>query len=247
MGGIALQQTNLTSRGLEHDRCWMLTDLSGRFITQREWPRMCLFTLQQTNEGFVVRADGNEQLIPFYQEAGETVTVEVFDTPMTALAASTDLSTWFSEQMGMPCRLVKHSDITQRQVDLQYALPGEQTTFSDGYPVLFIGESALQELNHRLEEPLSINRFRPNIVFSGGNAHVEDTWKGITINTTQLRGVKPCGRCVVTTINQATGEKGIEPLRTLATYRQKENKILFGQNAVVVKPGFIRVGDFIEA
>jgi uncharacterized protein len=90
-----------------------------------------------------------------------------------------------------------------------------------------------------------MNRFRPNLVFTGGNPHDEDTWKRFAINGQQFYGVKPCARCVVTTIDQQTGEANAEPLKTLATYRRQEHKILFGQNVISPVNGFIRLGDTI--
>jgi uncharacterized protein YcbX len=119
-------------------------------------------------------------------------------------------------------------------------------SFADGYPLLIIGQASLDGLNARLTEPLPMNRFRPNLVFTGGEPHEEDNWSDFRVGTISFRGVKPCGRCVMTTIDQQTAEKGGEPLKTLATYRKNGHKILFGQNLVALSTGKIRVGDRIE-
>ena len=117
-----------------------------------------------------------------------------------------------------------------RQVDTKYASKGDITSFSDGYPFLIIGQESLNLLNSKLEKPLPINRFRPNLVFNGGQPHDEDRWKQFSINDITFYGVKPCSRCVVTTVDQETGSAGTEPLRTLTTYRKFDHKVNFGMN-----------------
>lgn len=136
-------------------------------------------------------------------------------------------------------------DDTKRMVDTEYAKNNETTSFSDGYPFLIIGQSSLDELNSKLSEPLPINRFRPNIVFTAGEPHAEDSWQHITINGIEFFGVKTCARCVVTTINQQTAVAGNEPLKTLAAYRTVNNKVKFGMNLLHKGTGTIKVGDTI--
>jgi uncharacterized protein len=133
-------------------------------------------------------------------------------------------------------------DDAKRLVDTDYAKNNEITSFSDGYPFLIIGQSSLDELNSKLEEPLPIDRFRPNIVFTSGEPHEEDSWKHITINAIDFFGVKTCGRCVVTTIDQQTAVAGKEPLKTLAGYRSVNNKIKFGMNLLHKGEGKVQVG-----
>ena len=132
---------------------------------------------------------------------------------------------------------------TSRFVDKFYAHNSEITSFSDGYPILIIGEAALDKLNALLPEKIKINRFRPNIVFKGGDAHDEDEMAHLSINNLDFFGVKLCSRCQVPTINQETSERGKEPTRTLAQYRAYENKIKFGQNLLHKGEGLIKVGD----
>ncbi len=137
-------------------------------------------------------------------------------------------------------------DSTERKVDPKYALQDDITNFSDGYPILIIGQASLDDLNSRLADPLPINRFRPNIVFTGGTPYEEDGMEHFKINDLDFYGVKPSARCVVTTMNQETGIAGKEPLKTLATYRSKNNKVYFGQNVLMKGKGKINVGDPIE-
>jgi uncharacterized protein YcbX len=137
-------------------------------------------------------------------------------------------------------------DIERRKVDERYALNNEITSFSDGYPLLMIGQASLDDLNSRMAEPLAMDRFRPNIVFLGGAPYDEDTMEHVKANDIDLYGVKLCARCVVTTINQLTAEKEKEPLKTLAGYRMKDNKVYFGQNILFKQAGMIKVGDTLK-
>jgi uncharacterized protein len=153
---------------------------------------------------------------------------------------------WFSGILGKTCQLVYMPGATKRRVDGRYALNKEITNFSDGYPFTTIGQSSLDDLNSRLEEKLPINRFRPNIVFTGGAAFEEDGWKHFAINEIDFYGVKLCARCVIPTINQDNIKQGKEPLKTLATYRQKNNNIYFGQNLLHHGEGALHIGDEIN-
>ena len=145
----------------------------------------------------------------------------------------------------MQCRLVYFPEENGRPVDPLYNVNNEQVSLADAYPFLIIGQRSLDDLNSRLPQPLTINRFRPNLVFTGGEPYEEDTWRNISIGTTRFVGVKPCSRCFLTTVNPETGEKGIEPVRTLSTYRKRDNKIYFGQNLVALDHTEINVGDII--
>jgi uncharacterized protein YcbX len=156
---------------------------------------------------------------------------------------SEEFDEWFSEALNMQCRLVYMPDDSEREVDQRYAKPGMITSFADAYPFLLIGQSSLDDLNKRMAQPLPMNRFRPNIVFTGGDAYSEDLMNQITIAGLTFYGAKLCARCVLTTIDQQTAMKAKEPLKTLASYRMKNNKIMFGQNLVHENTGIISVGD----
>jgi len=132
---------------------------------------------------------------------------------------------------------------TERKADPRYAQHNENVSFADGFPYLVISQASLDDLNSRLAEPIEMRRFRPNFVISGTEAFAEDQWKHIAIGDSRFEVVKPCARCVLTTIDPETAEKGPEPLKTLATYRRNGNKILFGQNVTAQHFGELKVGD----
>jgi hypothetical protein len=137
-------------------------------------------------------------------------------------------------------------DDSVRPVDPSYGEAGDRVSFVDGYPFLIVSRAALDALNARLASQLPMNRFRPNVVIGGVGAHTEDTWRSIRIGEIPFDVVKPCARCVVTTVDQDTGAMGVEPLRELASYRKRGTNVLFGQNAIHRARGWIREGDSIE-
>ncbi|WP_207514864.1 MOSC domain-containing protein [Longitalea luteola] len=248
LGGIAVNTATLTDRGFQYDRRWMLVDENDRFLSQREISAMALLKVQLTDGGLLVQntgVPGAELLIPFEPASLETFMVTVWSNHCRAQKVSDRANAWFSEQLGLPCKLVYMPDTTRRYVDGRYAHNKEITSFSDGYPLLLISQASLDDLNSRLEIPVPMNRFRPNIVFKGGAAFLEDSMKQFQINGVSFFGVKPCSRCVITTIDQQTAEKAKEPLRTLSTYRTKNKKILFGQNLLFHGTGSISIGDTI--
>jgi uncharacterized protein YcbX len=142
-------------------------------------------------------------------------------------------------------RLVFMSESTARKADPRYALQGENVSFADGFPYLLISRASLEDLNQRLPLAIEMNRFRPNFVVSGAAPFEEDSWKSIQIGDLRFTAVKPCSRCILTTIDPETGEKGAEPLKTLSSYRRINNKVLFGQNLVAAQTGTLREGDKI--
>ncbi len=249
LGGVALDKATLTERGFEHDRRWMLVNADNQFISQREVNAMALLKVQLTGQGLLITnigVPGEEMHIPFLPTITETEMVTVWSSRCRAQRVSDEADAWFSKQLGFPCKLVYMPDTTRRYVDGRYAHNKEITGFSDGYPLLLIGQASLDDLNNRLETPLPMNRFRPNIVFTGGAAFQEDYMKHFMINGITFFGVKPCARCVITTINQQTAEKAKEPLKTLSTYRMKNKKIYFGQNLLHQGTGVVSIGDAIS-
>ncbi len=250
MHGIAIQSTYITDRGLQHDRRFLLIDKNNRFLTQREFPKMALLqTAIEEDSLFVFHKDSSKNklalpLVP--QPSNEKIVVKIWEDDCEAQFISQQADDWFSGQLNIDCRLVYMPDSTERQVDKKYAIHDDITNFSDGYPILIIGQASLDDLNNRLTESLPINRFRPNIVFTGGTPYEEDGMEHFRINHLDFYGVKPSARCVVTTTNQETGIAGKEPLKTLATYRAKNNKVYFGQNVLMKGQGKINVGDPVE-
>jgi uncharacterized protein YcbX len=248
LGGIALQEATLSDRGFTYDRRWMLVDKENRFISQREVADMALLKVSLQKQGLQVKhihRPGSDFTIPFEPATSETEMVTIWGDRCRAQLVSAAADAWFSDQLGMSCKLVYMPDTTRRQVDGRYANNKEINSFSDAFPVLIIGQASLDELNSRLPVALPMNRFRPNIVFTGGTPYQEDEMKQFEIAGITFYGVKPCARCTIITIDQQTAEKAKEPLKTLNTYRQRNNNVYFGQNLLYDGAGTLSVGDTI--
>lgn len=245
MGGISVESCRVTDRGFEHDRRWMLVDAENRFITQREFPELVFFrtAILGNNINITDRRDDCSINIPLVTNGGETIAVDIWDDRCEAICMDQQISDWFSARLSQPVTMVYMPDQSRRPVDPAYAENGELTSFSDGYPVLIIGEASLQDLNRRLEMPVAMDRFRPNIVFKGELPFEEDGFQKIMAGDVQFKAVKPCARCILTTTDQESGMRSPEPLKTLSVYRKLNNKIYFGQNLLVLKTGRIQVGD----
>lgn len=247
--GIAVSQARVTAKGFEHDRCWMLVDAHNRFISQRQVPAMVLLQVAIVTDGLLVTHKiSDEKLFIEFKTSPLTspVDVTIWDDTCTAQHVSHRADKWFTAMLGINCRLVHMPDGYKRLADQRYAHQGAVTSFADGYPFLIIGQASLDDLNSRLTQPLPINRFRPNIVFTGGKPYQEDLMGNFTIAGINFYGVKLCARCVITTINQNNGTIGNEPLKTLAGYRKKNNKIYFGQNLVHTGNGTIAIGNQLQ-
>ena len=253
MKGIALEEWQLNKRGLKHDRRWMLTDRTGKFITQRTLPEM-VFLQPSLEEGQLVirdvRKPGSATAVPLSVNGkSPSIEVQVWKSKCIAAGFSDETNAWFSDALDKDCQLVYMPDTTRRRINPRYAEGEEIVSFADGYPYLIIGEQSLRDLNSKLEFPVEMTRFRPNMTFSGGAPYVEDSWKNFSIGAHSFRGVKPCARCVLTTIDPVNAQKGKEPLATLATYRQTGHDVLFGLNACYVgkrQNAAIHIGDSIS-
>jgi uncharacterized protein YcbX len=248
LGGISLESCQVTERGFEHDRRWMLVDVNNRFITQREFPELVFFRTAIIENNIVVtdKRDHCSIKVPIIPNLGELISVDIWNDRCEALCMDQFISDWFAERLSQPIKMVYMPEQSQRSVDPDYALNGELTSFSDGYPVLIIGEASLQHLNSRLDEPIGMDRFRPNIVFKGSYPFEEDSFKDIAVGDAMFRAVKPCARCILTTTNQESGVRSPEPLKTMSVYRKFNNKIYFGQNLLVLKTGQINLGDSLN-
>ncbi|GGB92419.1 MOSC domain-containing protein [Dyadobacter sediminis] len=246
LGGIRLTEALTEEKGLRYDRRWMIVDENGLFQTQRFSPEMALIDVALQAGGLKIFSRNNPEnytLVPFEPVSKETISVKVWNDVVDAVTVSDAVDQWLSAELGKTVRLVMMPENTQRKADPRYAMHDENVSFADGFPFLVISQASLDDLNSRLPEPVSMARFRPNFVITGTKPFAEDEWKSITIGNATFEIVKPCARCIMTTINPATAEKGVEPLKTLATYRKINNKILFGQNVVAAAFGIVKAGD----
>ena len=246
--GISLDAWEVDGRGLRLDRRWMLVDGDGRFPSQRELPRMALIGVRLGSEGLAVDAPNMPTLdLPLEAATDDLIPARIWNDVLMASPAGEEAERWFSTFLGVKCVLVRLSEGSARPVDPGYGTLDDQVHLADGFPFLLISEASLADLNARLDQPLPMNRFRPNLVLEGCGPFAEDGWEVVRIGAITFRVIKPCARCVITTVDQATGAKAREPLRTLATFRRDGNEVLFGQNLIHDKvPGTLRVGDLVE-
>jgi uncharacterized protein len=248
LGGISLSESLLEDRGLQYDRRWMLVDENNKFITQRKYSALALLKVRLKGEVLeVFNATHGEQRFTIGENTGEKMYVEIWDSTCQAVEVSKEANNYFSSYLNMKVKLVHMPDESLRQVDKDYAKNEEIVSFADAFPILLIGQASLDDLNSRLPSPVPMNRFRPNIVVSTSVPFDEDTWGNFSLGNAKFSAAKPCARCVLTTVNQATGIKGIEPLKTLTQYRNFNNKVLFGQN-LLFRGGEskIKIGDYLE-
>lgn len=248
LAGIRMTEAEVEEKGFRHDRRWMLVDKEGRFVSQREYPKLALLGVELKDDGLKIfdrKNPVNSIFVPFGLAQGPEKRVVIWDDEVTALVVDAEISEWFSEILKFEVDLVLMPEESKRPIDSRYAVNGESVSFADGMPYLIIGQASLDELNSKLEQHVPMNRFRPNLVFSGGSPFQEDQLRKIRIGTVEFQIVKPCARCVMTTVDQDTAEQGKEPLKTLASYRTVNNKVMFGQNVVALSLGKVRLGDAI--
>lgn len=249
--GHALQEATTDARGIVGDRRMMVVDDHGEFITQRELPRLALIAPQPRDDGMMVLSAPDMPDLAFRpsgaEGAGVRVRVRVWHDVCDAVDQGDDVAAWLRDFLAVPVRLVHIADDFARKVDVRYARnPYDQTGFADGFPFLLISQASLDDLNARLDAPVPMNRFRPNIVVSRCDAFAEDAWRELCIGDLRFSVVKPCARCVIPTIDQDTAVAGHEPIRTLATYRRAGQKVMFGQNLIAHGTGTLRVGDAVR-
>ena len=246
-GGVALEASEVDGRGLRYDRRWMLVDEDGVFMSQRRFSRMALIRVRLERDDLVVEAPGMPSLkIPLQTPAGRLMLARVWHDLVESLPVGDDADRWFGEFLGVRCRLVYLPDESVRPVDPAYGEPGDQVGLADGFPFLLISESSLADLNARLQRPVPMDRFRPNLVVRGCEPFAEDGWSTVRIDRITFRIVKPCARCTITTVDQETAATGKEALRTLAQFRKVGSKVLFGQNLIHDGPGTLRTGGPVE-
>ena len=245
LAGVEVPGFELDDFGPKGDRRWMIVDDQNRFVTQRQMPRLALVSAVMSDDGVEVQIpdQGCFPLVP--QE--EQVRVVVWRDTADALMGDPAASAALSEFCGVPLRFVYMPDSSFRRVDPERVTDKRRVGFADGFPFLLANQASLDELNTRLTQPVSMTRFRPNIVIQGVPAWAEDDWRSLVIGSVGFRVVKPCSRCVLTTVDPETGIKdaGTEPLKTLSTYRKTPDGVIFGQNAIHLSSGRVSVGDSV--
>lgn len=246
---ISCQTADLLPSGLPHDREWMLVDEKNTFITQRTDPVLATVSPTLSHGALTIDAPGRERLTLPLDRRGRRLAVRVWRDEVEADDMGDEAADWFTAVAGRPVRLVRYALDAARVADPAYARDAyAPVRFPDGFPILVTLTASLAALNAELDTPLPMTRFRPSIVLDGLGAFDEDRIDTLRIGDAELRCVKPCARCIVTTTDQLTGERAIEPLPTLKRLRwNRELKgVTFGENAVVLRPGRLSVGDAVR-
>ena len=251
--GIRHERVDLGQRGLHLDRQWMVIDQTNRFLTQREYPLLALVQPTLSDERLALAAPGLPPLsVPLAEHQGIPSEVVVWQDTCLAIDEGDTAANWFSDLLNARVRLVRMPDRYERLSSTEYTSQPGTLSFADGYPLLFISEGSLEDLNQRLvargNGPMPMDRFRPNVVLAGCGPYAEDTWQHVTIAGIRFDIVKPCARCAITTVDQSLGTipDVHEPLATLATYRRGKNGgAMFGQNVLHRACGTLRVGDVV--
>jgi hypothetical protein len=252
LSGIALDQSDTTTRGLRYDRRFMIVGRDHEFVSQRELPKMATIWTELIGDKLELAAADQESVtVDIQPRALPTRTVRVWSSHIRAHTVSAEADEWLSDYLGFDACLVYMPDSAERRCSPTYAKNNEIVSFADGFPFLVTNETSLEDLNQKITAnggaAVPMNRFRSNLVVGGAAAWAEDGWDEIEIGSAVFRAAKPCGRCQVTTTDQATGEvRGPEPLKTLSTFRHTDKGILFGVNLVPVKLGSVRLGDRVE-
>lgn len=243
LAGIPVQSAKAEEMGFENDRRWMLIDEYNQFITQRNHPNLSQFYPKILEDKIEISHHDATHEFSMHESLEEPIFSKVWDDESKVIEVNKATSKWFSEALGFTCKLVKISNKGDRKHHSFKLDKNLNVSLADGYPYLLIGSESLDFLNEKLEEKITIKRFRPNIVISTELPHEEDTFDTFQIGNVKFQNAKPCGRCVMINNNPMTGIMLKEPLKTLSTYRKVDNSVLFGANIFCLNEGIIAVGD----
>lgn len=253
--GERLASSQLDALGLVGDRRWMLVDADdGRFLSQRLLPQMALLRAHWVDADCLqLEAPGMPPLRVLAPKAVADDDPILRDTQLWGSHlrvpdAGDAAAAWLGQWLGRRCRLLYQAPERARQINPRYAAPGERTAFTDGYPLLLIGQGSLDELSEQVGRPLEVLRFRPNLVIEGAQPYAEDQWKRIRIGALELRLAKPCSRCIITTIDPRSGERDADrqPLVALRQHRFRDGEVFFGQNLLHPGAGVLEEGAPVE-
>ncbi len=243
---LSLESAEVESRGLAFDRRWVVVDPQGQFLHQRILPRLSTLKTRADHDGLWVADSENELHIPRPQQQPR-LEVTVWDDKIQAIDAGHEAAEWFTRLLDRPARLAYMDGDARRPLADIYNSGSDEVSFADAAPILLTSEASLSDLNLRLPDPIPMDRFRANLVVDGLAAWEEDRWKEVTVGDVAFRVTHGCARCVATTVDQDTGKKSPdgEPLKTLATFRRREDGVYFGLNLVPMHPGQVHVGDAV--
>lgn len=241
--GIHLKASSVESMGLKDDRRFMLVDNKGAFLSQRTHPKMARIDIEI--QGKNITASFEKESISFSKDpkTDELIKTKVWKHEIESYLVHPNASEWFSNVLNSSVRLVKIPGPKSRIKTFDPSPGQSPLSFADGYPILIAGSASLNFLNSKLLDSISMDRFRPNIVVETMTPHEEDEYYRFNVGTSRFQGIKPCVRCQVITIDQNTAEKGVEPLKTLATYRRNGKGVCFGVNVIVLQEGSVKLGD----
>ncbi|SFD25401.1 MOSC domain-containing protein [Flavobacterium phragmitis] len=243
LAGISLQSAKAEEMGFVNDRRWMLIDAENQMLTQREHRIMSQFYPQILDGKINITFQNQKHEFSIDESLDDTLEVNVWDDKSKVVEVNQETSKWFSLHLGFECKLVKILNNGARKHESSRLKETFNVSLADGYPYLLIGTESLDFLNDKLDEKITIKRFRPNLVVSTENPHEEDDFKTFSIGEVQFKNIKPCGRCVMVNNDPENGRLKKEPLKTLSKYRNVDNSVLFGTNIVSLNSGIIAVGD----
>jgi len=245
LAAISCEQAFAEEMGFENDRRWMLINAENLHVTQREHPILSQFYPQISNGKISITFEGHQHEFSVNEHLDESINTKVWEDKSEVVEVNKTTSEWFSELLGFECKLVKIIKSGDRKHESSRLKETFNVSLADGYPYLLIGTESVDFLNEKLEDKITVLRFRPNIVISSQKAHEEDDFDTFKIGEVQFKNVKPCGRCIMVNNDPQKGVIKKEPLKTLSKYRNVNNSVLFGTNIVSLNNGLITVGDEI--
>lgn len=243
LAGISLNSAKAEEMGFENDRRWMLINAENVHVTQREYPVMSQFYPQISGGKISITFNNDKHEFAINEHLDIAIESAVWEDKSEVFEVNKATSDWFSKQLGFNCKLVKINKIGDRKHESSRTLETYNVSLADGYPYLLIGTESLDYLNSKLEEKITIKRFRPNLVVSTSKAHEEDDFKTFKAGEVEFKNIKPCGRCIMVNNDPQKAIVKKEPLKTLSKYRNVNNSVLFGTNLVSLNNGIVKVGD----
>lgn len=243
---VELSEAELTGFGLRDDRRFALADPNGDFVSLRTCPELVHLGCELLEERWQLSwGDEPGPKLELPERLEKRLALEIWGDTVNVGICDQEVADWISERAERPLRIVAFDQVSTRQVDLAYSAPGTSTMLSDGFPVLLTSVESHRQLDAWAGSSLELGRMRPNLVVSGGAPFEEDSWVRLEGPEVTIDLVKPCARCVATTVCPKTGQRGGEPLKTLSVHRKVGNEVHFGQNAIVVREGIVRVGEVL--